>query len=133
MLTHCFKITTQSNLYKHNFLIFVTALSFMDLNASSMSELLAFSLVLEWKISRLFPSLYCKTNVFWRLNFFISLNNTLNLFLIKALVLVVVILDQSYWKFQHYGNVYSYQKNLIAWTQYNFLLNQVLLESYKAL
>ena len=41
----------------------------MDLNASSMSESLAISLALEWKILQSFLFLWSKTNIVWTLNF----------------------------------------------------------------
>ena len=40
----------------------------MDLNTSAMSESLAISLALEWKILQLFLFLKCKTNIAWNLN-----------------------------------------------------------------
>ena len=47
----------------------------MDINASSISESLAISLTLQWKILRSFLFLYTKTNIVWTLNFFNSLSN----------------------------------------------------------
>ena len=60
----------------------------MDLNASSEYEKLAVSLVLEWKILWPFLFLQSKTNTVPNLNFFNSLNNPFNLFLITDLVII---------------------------------------------
>ena len=42
----------------------------MDLNTSSLSEPLAISLAVEWKILQSFDFLECKTNIDRILNFF---------------------------------------------------------------
>ena len=58
----------------------------MDLNAPSMSELIAISLVHEWKILQKIIFFY--TNIARTSNFFNLLNNSFNMFLIIGLVLI---------------------------------------------
>ena len=86
MLYTCFNnnpIFSSRNFYfRHNALIH--GLNFF----SSMSESLGISLVLEWKNLRSFFFLYSKTNVVSTLNFFNTLDNSFNLFLIIGLVLI---------------------------------------------
>ena len=60
----------------------------MDLNAPSLSESQAISLVLKWKILRLFLALQSISDVVWTLNFSNSFNNAFSLFLISGLVLI---------------------------------------------
>ena len=60
----------------------------MDLNVSSMSESLAISLALEWKILLSILVLQSKINIVRTLNFFSSLKNYFNLFLVIDLGLI---------------------------------------------
>ena len=103
------------------------------LNASSMSESLATSFALEWKILQSFLFLYSKTNIIWTLNFLNSFKNYFNLFLIVGLVLITCNFGSKHSKSQYYSCVHNYQKNLIVSSQHNFLLHQALLEIYEAI
>ena len=60
----------------------------MDFNASSMSESLAISLKYEWKIYDPFFSYSLRLILSEFLNFFNSLNNSFNLFLMIGFVLI---------------------------------------------
>ena len=133
ILILCFTIvsTTQSSLAE--FFILVIMLWCMDLNASSISESSAVSLVLEWKILWSFLFWYSKTNIDWTLNFFDALNNPFNLFFIMGLALISCNSGSKNSKSWYYSDICNYQKNLIASSQHIFLLPQVLLERYKAL
>ena len=95
----------------------------MDFNASSMSESLAISLKYEWKIYDPFFSYNLRLILSEFLNFFNSLNNSFNLFLMIGFVLINC-------NSQRYKDVYNYQKNLTA---HIFLLHQMLLERCKAI
>ena len=95
-----------------------------------MSESLAISLRLEWKIFWSFLLLKSKTNITWTLNIFNLPNNYFNLFLIIGLVLIICNSGSKTFKIsQHYRDVDNYYKSLIA---HIFLLHQVLLERYKS-
>ena len=69
-----------------------------------MSESLAISAILEWKISWSFLFLYSKTNTEWTLNLLTHLIRKISL-------------DQKDLKPQYYNDVLNYQKNLIPSSQ----------------
>ena len=79
-----------------------------------MSESLAISLALEWKI----------------FFFSFSLRLLVKLFLTTGLVLISCNSGSKSFKISAYNDVHNYQKNLIA---HVFLLHQVLLEIYKTI
>ena len=53
-----------------------------------LNESMKISLAFQWKIAELFLFLYSKTDIVWTSNFFNSLNDSFNLFLIIGLVII---------------------------------------------
>ena len=105
----------------------------MDLNVSSMSESLAISLALEWKILLSILVLQSKINIVRTLNFFSSLKNYFNLFLVIDLGLISCNSGSKRFKTPtlQRSTQLSEERDCMILTY--FLLHRVLLEKYKVI
>ena len=117
-------------IFASNFFIFFIILWCMDLNALSMSESLAISLWLEWKILQSFFFLYSKTNVVW--SFFNSLNNSVNFFMLIGFVLISCNSESK--KIQNLYITAMYTITRRIWLHHlSIFFYFMLLERYKAI